>query len=149
MHEDCHIDYRKLCTLDIGKAWQWAAASGNTRHFRILKGSPGHGGVGADTWHQRHSTLWSWLMKRSFISAQGASSRLCPHRLQDTIPKLLLDLLQGILRLLTSLLDCDSDLLWVFFISWPDPCRSLKQQPGTTRGRPGVESDALHGTRTL
>ena len=108
-------------------------------------------GVGADTWNQRHtpSTLWSWLIKRSFISAQGASSRLCPLWLHDTIPQMLLDLLQGILRLLKTLLDCDRDLLWEFFYLL---ARSLSISKAATRkdkGATGVEYDALHGTRTL
>ena len=102
----------------MAKAWQWAAAPGTTRTIQDPKGV-------SETWRGRSGRLaaeanvrlWSWLMKRSFISARGASSRLCPYWLHDTMPEFAFDLLQGILRLLKSLLDCEQRSLMGFFLS--------------------------------
>ena len=151
MHEDCHIDFRKVCTLDIGKAWQWAAASGTPGRFRgILKGSPRHGGVGADTWHQTWYTL---------VLAYEKKLCQCSGRFIEIMPPLAARYhtqiafrsttryLEAAVQILARLRQ--RSLMGNFYLL----ARSLSISKAAIirkdKGTTGVEYDALHGTRTL
>ena len=89
-----------------------------------------------------HSTSLVLAHEKKLYQCSGRFIEIMPLLAVRYHARIAFDLLQGILRLLKSLLDCGQrSLMGIFFvfISWPDPCRSLKQQPGITRGLTGVE----------
>lgn len=126
--------------VTIDKAWQWAAASGTTGRFRILKG-------GSELWRGRSGHLAPEAQCASDL-ARKKKLYLCSRGFIEIMPPLTARYhAQIAFRSTTRYPEAveilarlrQSDLLWEFFISWPDPCRSLKQQPGKTRGATGVE----------